>query len=204
MRYAMRMELRLFVQVVSMSILVWVHGPYASSAEVVCRVSEKAVQRFADLVFPMQVSGTKKVASLPLGGGLGGLGGEIGWTAEVTKPVIRITAAERTFVASIKAKAGGVTWAGEVKGKLDINYDPKAQVLIIRVRDAVAPLSIGPLSVPVDVSEEVPTFRFSVALPEIMIPEKRSVVQVEANPEIRFEDGAVVVSSDVLFRVKGP
>jgi len=200
----MRMAFRLFVQAVSMSILVWVNVPHASSAEVVCRVSENAVQRFADIVFPMQVSGTKKVASLPLGGGLGGLGGEIRWTAEVTKPVIRITAAERTFVASVKANAGGVTWAGEVRGKLDINYDPKAKVLVIRVRDAIAPLSIGPLSVPVDVSEEVPTFRFSVALPEIMIPEKRSVVRVEANPEIRFEDGAVVVSSDVLFRVKGP
>jgi hypothetical protein len=172
------------------------------AADVFCRISEKAVQQFADLVFPMQVSGAKKIGSLPLGG-LGGLGGEVRWTADVSKPVIRITAAERTFTATVKANAGGITWSGEVKGTLDIAYDSKGKALVVRVRDAIVPLSVGPVSVPIDVSQEVPTFRFSVALPEITIPEKRRVVRVEADPDIRFEDGAVVVSSDVKFELKG-
>jgi hypothetical protein len=172
------------------------------AADVVCRLSEKAVQQFADLVFPMPVSGTKKMSALPLGGGFGGLGGEVRWTADVSKPVIRITAAERTFTATVKANAGGITWSGEVKGVLDIDYDAKDKVLVVRVRNAIVPLSIGPVGVPIDVSQEVPTFRFSVALPEITIPEKRSVVRVAADPDIRFEDGAVVVSSDVKFELK--
>lgn len=172
------------------------------AADVVCRLSEKAVQQFADLVFPMQVSGTKKISSLPLGGALGGLGGEVRWTADVSKPSIKITPGERTFRATVKANAGGITWTGEVKGTLDIDYDARAKVLVVRVRDAIVPLSVGPVSVPIDVSQEVPTFRFSVALPEITIPEKRQVILVDANPDIRYEDGAVVISSDVRFHAK--
>jgi hypothetical protein len=174
----------------------------ARAADVVCRLSEKAVQQFADVVFPMQVSGSKKISALPLGGGFGGLGGEVRWTADVSKPVIKITAAERTFTATVKANASGITWTGEVKGTLDIDYDAKDKVLVVRVRDAIVPLSVGPVSVPIDVSQEVPTFRFSVALPEITIPERRRIVRVDADPEIRYEDGAVVVSSDVKFELK--
>jgi len=162
--------------------------------DVVCRISEAAVQKFADVVFPMEISGTKKLAGAALAGG-------VPWTAKVTQPKISVGKGQRTFVAHVRAQAAGVTWEGDVQGKLLIDYDAKKNLLTVRVRDAIVPIDAGIVKVDLDVSDDLPVFAFSVAMPEASMPDRKKVIRAQTAPIIEFEDGAVLVKSDVRFVV---
>lgn len=160
--------------------------------DVVCRISEAAVQKFADVVFPMDISGTKKIAGAALAGG-------VPWQAKVSKARITVGKDARTFVAHVRAQAAGVTWEGDVQGKLKIDFDAKTNMLTVRVRDAIVPIDAGIMKVELDVSDDLPAFGFSVAMPQASMPDRKKVFRVETSPTIGFEDGAVLVKSDVTF-----
>ena len=169
-----------------------VGGRGIAAEDVVCRISEAAVQKFADVVFPMEVSGTKKIAGAALAGG-------VPWKATVSKARISVGRDARTFVAHVRAQAAGVTWEGDVQGKLQIDYTAKTNMLTVRVRDAIVPIDAGIIKVDLDVSDDLPVFGFHVAMPEASIPERKKKFRVESAPTIEFEDGAVLVKSDVRF-----
>jgi hypothetical protein len=176
-----------------------VAGQETRAREVECRISQQAVQRFAEVVFPMEIAGTKKLSGQALGASLMG---DVKWTAVVSKPVITLNKSKRRFKAAVTARAAGVTWSGDVEGSLDIRFDAKQSSLVVGVSDTVVPINAGFVTFDLDISEDVPEFVFSVAMPEVTIPEKRQVVRVKAEPAIAFEDGAVVLRTDLGFSVK--
>ena len=168
----------------------------ARAEDVECRISQQAVQRFAGVVFPMEIAGTKKIAGQALGASLMG---DVKWTAVVSNPVITVSKDVQRFKAAVTARAAGITWSGDVEGSLDIRYDKKRSALVVQVRNAVAPINAGIVKFDLDISEDVPEFVFSVAMPEVTIPERRQVVRVKAEPVIDFEDGALVMRTDGGF-----
>lgn len=166
-----------------------------------CRVSQKVVEKFVVVAFPMEVSGTKKIGGQGFGASLAG---EIKWNAVVTDPEITIGEKRRTFRAKARVTVPGmnINWNGVVEGRLDIDYDVKGSALVVRVRDAIVPVDAGFVKVEIDVSDDIPEFRFTVAMPEVSLPGSQKVVRVDASPRIGFEDGGVVVSSDLDFQLK--
>lgn len=175
-------------------------SPAASAGDVDCRISQRAVQKFADFVFPMTIKGTKSLGGAGLGASIAG---SIAWKATISKPRLTITRDARLFESHAVVEAAGINWTGTVKGKLAIEYIAKTRQLVVKVQDAIVPLNLGLVKVDVDVSQDVPPFIFNVALPEVMVPDSRTPVRINAAPAITFEDGAVVLSSDVDFTKVG-
>ena len=64
------------------------------------------------------------------------------------------------------------------------------------------PVTIGPITVEIDVAKEVPDLPFQVMVPQLTIPFRNKKIRVQTNPQIEFEDGAIVVKTDVAFAVK--
>lgn len=164
--------------------------------DVACRVSEKAIQKFAACVFPMEFRGTKEVQVGVLGAAVTN---RVPWEARVSKPVIRITQRSQTFTASVEATAAGVPWKGDVNGTLDITYSNERKAIVVAVRDAIVPIRVGPLALDVDVSEEIPELPFAIPMPELAFPFKDKQVRVRTNPRLRFIDDAVIVVTDTTF-----
>jgi|LakMenE01Jun11ns_1017448.scaffolds.fasta_scaffold9593792_1 hypothetical protein len=165
-----------------------------------CRISQKAVEKFVVVAFPMEVSGAKKLG----GQAFGNLAGEIKWNATVTDPEITIGEKRRSFRAKADVTVPGmnINWKGIVEGRLDIDYDAASNALVVRVRDAIVPVDAGFVKVEIDVSDDIPEFRFKVAMPEVSLPNRQNVIRVDADPRIGFDDGGIVVSSDLEFELK--
>ncbi|MFZ4636124.1 MAG: hypothetical protein ACOYMC_01845, partial [Pirellulales bacterium] len=126
------------------------------------------------------------------------------WNAVVTDPEITIGQKRRSFRAKAKVAVPGmnIRWSGMVEGRLDIDYDAKGDALVVRVREAIVPVDAGFFKVDIDVSDDIPEFRFKLAMPEVSLPDRQKIVRVNAAPTIEFVDGGVVVSSDLEFEVK--
>ena len=166
-----------------------------------CRISQQAVEKFVVVDFPMEVTGTKKLGGQAFGANLAG---EVKWSAVVTDPEITIGQKRRSFRAKAKVLVPGmnIQWSGMVEGRLDIDYDAKGDALVVRVREAIVPVDAGFFKVDIDVSDDIPEFRFKLAMPEVSLPDRQKIVRVNAAPTIEFVDGGVVVSSDLEFEVK--
>jgi hypothetical protein len=166
-----------------------------------CRISQRVVEKFVAVAFPMDVSGTKKLGGQGFGASLAG---DIRWNAVVTDPEIAIGESRRSFRAKAKVTVPGmnINWSGVVEGRLDIDYDVKSSALVVRVRDAIVPVDAGFVKVEIDVSDDIPEFRFTVAMPEVSVPGSQKVIRVDAVPRIGFDNGGVVVSSDLDFHLK--
>lgn len=175
--------------------------PTAAHAEedMTCRIGQSAVQKFATAVFPMEFEGTKTV-------GVNILGAEVTqdvpWRAIVSNPVITIGQQDRTFSADVVVESGGLTWNGRVDGKLNIEYVQKKRVVLIKVVDAIVPVTLGPLTMQIDVAKEIPDLPFSVALPDMVIPFRGHKIAVLTRPRLTFVEGAIVVGTETAFRVQ--
>ncbi len=74
--------------------------------------------------------------------------------------------------------------------------------VIIQVADAIVPVTIGPTTLKIDVSKEIPDLLFQVMSPQLTIPFRGKTSRVQTKSHIEFEDGANVVKTDVAFAVK--
>ena len=59
-----------------------------------------------------------------------------------------------------------------------ISYDPKKNVVIIQVADAIVPVTIGAITVEIDVSKEIPDLSFQVMSPQLTIPFRGKTIRV--------------------------
>ena len=166
---------------------------------ITCRIEEETVQRFSDAVFPMVLTGKKRVTVKILGAAVSQ---DFPWEATVSKPVITINQESQTFSADVRVDSVSAFWEGKVAGRLVISYDPKKNVVIIQVADAIVPVTIGAITVEIDVSKEIPDLSFQVMSPQLTIPFRGKTIRVQTKPHIEFEDGAIVVKTDVAFAVK--
>ena len=164
-----------------------------------CRIEQDVVQQFTDVVFPMALTGKKRLSVVVLGASVTQ---EVPWKATVTDPVITITKDSQAFTADVEVEAVATKWRGKVNGQLAIEYDEKQNAVVVKVTDAVVPVSVGPLTMEIDVSKEVPDLPFQVVVPDMKIPFKDKKIQMRTTPTIECEDGAVVVKTDVVFTKK--
>jgi len=179
--------------------LVWSACATSQAQSITCRIEQDVVQQFTDKVFPMELEGKKKLSVGVLGTSATT---EVPWKANVTRPRITITKDSQTFTAHVVAEAVGAKWEGDVNGKLKIDYDAKKNCVVVQVTDAVVPVSVGPLTMEIDVSKEVPDLPFQVMVPDLTIPFRGKKIRVQTTPHLECEDGAVVVTSDVVFTIK--
>ncbi len=164
------------------------------------RIEKPVVEAFCDAVFPMTLTGTKKVGVTILGQSLAQ---DVPWKATVRSPTISIDEDAQTFVAQVDATTTGtgpqITWEGEVTGKLTADYVEKTQTVTVRVTDAVAPVTLGPLRLDLDVSEDVPELSFQLPVPTIQLPDQKKGVRVSMNATIDFVKDAILVSGRPVF-----
>lgn len=170
--------------------------PGIAQEDVACRVTGRAIQKFAACVFPLDFRGTKEVQVEVLGAAITK---EVPWEARVSNPVITIRPNSQTFTADVQAIAGGVPWAGKVTGNLDISYSAKQKAIVVAVKDAIAPIRVGPVALDLDVSREIPELPFVVPMPELSFQFKDERIRVTTDPTLRFVDGAVIVVTDTTF-----
>ena len=57
------------------------------------------------------------------------------------------------------------------------------------------PVTIGAITVEIDVSKEIPDLSFQVMSPQLTIPFHGKTIRVQTKPHIEFEDGAIVVKT---------
>ena len=177
--------------------LAWSACEICADENITCRIEQKVVQQFSDTVFPMVMTGKKRVAVKVLGAAVSQ---DIPWKATISNPIITINADSQTFVADVKVDSLSASWKGEVNGHLIISYDEKRNAVIIHVADAIVPVTVGPLTLEIDVSEEVPELPFQIMVPEMSIPFRDKIIRVKTTkPRIEFEDSAIVVKTDVEF-----
>jgi hypothetical protein len=170
--------------------------PGVAEEDVACRVTGRAIQKFTACVFPMDFSGTKEIQIEVLGASVRK---NVPWEARVSNPVITIKPNSQTFSADVKATANGLPWSGQVNGNLDITYSLERKAIVVAVRDAVAPVRVGPVSIDIDVSKEIPELPFVLPMPELTFPVKGQRIRVTTNPRLRFIDSAVVVVTSTVF-----
>lgn len=164
------------------------------------RIEKPVVEAFCDAVFPMTLAGTKKVGVTILGNTIAQ---DVPWKATVRSPEISIDADAQTFVAQVEAATTGgppITWEGEVTGRLTVEYVEKTQTVLVRVKDAVAPVALGPIRLDLDVSQDVPELTFQMPVPTIQLPDqKKKGVRVSMKADIEFVEDAIVVAVDPAF-----
>lgn len=171
----------------------------AHAENITCRIEQDAVQLFSDAVFPLVLTGNKRVTVEILGAAVWQ---EVPWKATVSKPVITINQESQTFSADVKVESVAAFWEGKVAGRLVISYDQKKSAVVIHVADAIVPVTVGPIALEIDVSKEVPDLPFQVMMPQLTIPFRNKKIRVQTKPQIEFEDGAIVVKTDVVFAVR--
>jgi hypothetical protein len=173
-------------------------------AGVVVRVPGAVIDGFCEAVFPLKLTGRKRVSVTMLGREVAQ---EIPWTATVTAPRVTITRAKQTFVAKVVATSSAVpavTWADEVTGDLSVSYDGMRESIVIRVENVISPVAIGPLRMDLDLSSDIPEMVLLFRVPDIRVPNQRKTVAVQIEPTISFEDDTVIVSGHPKFQtVKG-
>lgn len=166
---------------------------------ITCRIEQQVVQQFSDTVFPMVMTGKKRLSVDVLGASVTQ---DVPWKATISDPIITITKDTQTFSADVNVEAVATTWQGKVNGQLAIDYDAKRNAVVVQVIDAIVPVKVGPISMEIDVSKEVPDLPFQVMVPDLTIPFRGKKIRVQTTPDIKCEDGAVVVTSDVAFTKK--
>ena len=171
----------------------------AFAHDVTCRINETVVQEFAEIVFPLKLSGTRTVKVQVLGAEIAK---DVAWTAKVSNPRMSVGSKERRFDADVDATADGVPWKGKVTGSLAIDYDEKRRAVVVQVEKAIAPVTIGPLQFDLDVSEEVPEMPLRVDLPDFTTTFNGKNVTARTVPSIEFDEEAIVVNGDVEFTVE--
>lgn len=171
-------------------------GTIVRGHDFVCRVSQDAVAKFVAAACPITVEGTKRLTGPAVAIG------EIRWKATVRKPQVILGRTAQTFSASAEVRIPGMNLVLEcpVKGRLKIDYDAGDSALVVKMHEAVADVNAGLFSTRIDVSADIPVFRFKVAMPEVSLPDGGAVIQVVADPQIEFQDGFVEVSSELTFR----
>jgi len=179
--------------------LAWSVCGMCAGESITCRIEQEVVQQFSDAVFPMVMAGKKRVSVQVLGASVSQ---DIPWKATVTRPVITISADSQAFSADVKVDSVAASWQGKVNGRLVISYDEKRNAVVIHVADAIVPVTVGPLTLEIDVSKEVPDLPFQVMVPEMSIPFRGKKIRVETRPHIEFEESAIVVKTDVTFTAK--
>ena len=191
---------RCFSVIAAMAVVVGAEASRGVLAQdVTCRINETVVQEFAEIVFPLKLSGTRPVEVQVLGARVFK---DIAWTAKVSNPRMSLGQKERRFDADVDATADGVPWKGKVTGSLAIDYDEKRRAVVVQVEKAIAPVSIGPLRFDLDVSDEVPEMPLHVDLPEFTTSFNGKKVTARTIPSIEFEDQAIIVNGDVEFTVE--
>ena len=179
--------------------LAWSVCGMCAGENITCRLEQEVVQQFSDAVFPMVMAGKKRVSVQVLGASVSQ---DIPWKATITRPVITISADSQAFSADVKVDSVAASWQGKVNGRLVISYDEKRNAVVIHVADAIVPVTVGPITLEIDVSKEVPDLPFQVMVPEMSIPFRGKKIRVETRPHIEFEDSAIVVKTDVAFTAK--
>lgn len=188
---------RCFVPILAVAIGAMV--PCRGADDITFRIEERVIKDFCEAVFPIRLKGRKRVGITVLGKSVSQ---EVPWTAIVRSPRIKISRAEQAFVADVEVEASGLKWKGDVAGKLEARYDTKDEAIVISVADAVVPVTVGPLTIDIDVAKEVPELPFAFPVPQITLPTQGKKVRVVTDPEIGFDDGVVVVSSKVSFKTE--
>ena len=100
------------------------------------------MQRFSDAVFPMVLTGKKRVTVKILGAAVSQ---DFPWEATVSKPVITINQESQTFSADVRVDSVSAFWEGKVAGRLVISYNPKKMPLLFRSQTRLCPLRSGQL-----------------------------------------------------------
>ncbi len=170
--------------------------PAVVDGDVACRITAKAIQKFAACVFPMDFRGTKDIQVAVLGATVKK---EIPWEARVSNPVIKLSRDSQTFSADVKAVAGGVPWTGKVDGTLELSYSKKQRAVVVAVKNAIVPVRVGPIAVEIDVAKEIPELPFAIPMPELEFPFRDERILVTTEPSLRFVDNAVVVVTNTTF-----
>lgn len=163
--------------------------------DIVCRISEHAVQSIVDAAFPMDFSGIKKIEATVLGVKVVT---EAPWKVTVESPKIALRGGEQTFRARVRGQAANVPTAGDVKGKLAISYDQLNKNVVVKVVEAYYPVSVGPLPpFTLDVTDDIPLFLIPLALPDIELVIRDRKVSLQTEPSLECVDGAIVVRSEL-------
>ena len=119
----------------------WYSCAGVQAENITCRIEQETVQRFSDAVFPMVLTGKKRVTVGILGAAVSQ---DVPWKATVAKPVITINQESQTFSADVRVDSVAAFWEGKVAGRLVIFYDPKKMRLLFRLRMRSCPLRSGP------------------------------------------------------------
>lgn len=162
--------------------------------DIVCHISAGAVQSIVDAAFPMDFEGVKNIETTAFGIKVAT---DAPWKVTVDAPVIGLTAEDQAFRARVSGKAKGFPTAGSVKGKLAITYDEGKKAVVVKVIEAYYPVSAGPLSFMLNVTDDIPEFVIPLALPNIELVIRDRKVQLETEPKIQCVDGAIVVTSEL-------
>lgn len=176
------------------------------TADITVRISEGAVQRFAEAAFPIHLRGKETVkVSAPL---VGTVGMQVPWTAVARDPQIRIRKGEGTFTAKVTVTSSGMKCKDTISGKLKAEWSPRRKAIVVKVTEARLNLRLRRggqvLSAgAVDVSDRVPTFVLPVQFSDPVVRVGKKRIRMRTRPRVALEEGAVVVESDLTFRKSG-
>jgi hypothetical protein len=165
--------------------------------DIVCRISQRAVQKIVDAAFPMDFKGTKEIKA-PFGVKV-----DASYKVKVDDAKIDLREDEQAFTARVAGQAKGFPTAGKVNGKLVISYDQDRKSVIVRVVEAFYPVAAGPLNFTLDVTEDIPEFIIPLALPDIDLDIRGGRVKLSTEPMLTCTDGAIVVTSELICRPSG-
>lgn len=165
-----------------------------SDEDIVCRISENAVQKIVNAAFPMTFEGTKEIKAAF------GVKVDAPYKVKVDAPKIDLREDEQAFEARVAGQAKGFPTTGKVKGKLVISYDQDRKSVIVRVVEAFYPVAAGPLNFTLDVTEDIPEFIIPLALPDIDLDIRGGRVKLSTEPTLTCTDGAIVVTSEMICR----
>lgn len=165
--------------------------------DIVCRISERAVQKIVDAAFPMDFKGTKEIKAVF------GVKVDASYKVKVDDAKIDLREDEQAFTARVAGQAKGFPTAGKVNGRLVISYDQDKKAVIVRVVEAFYPVAAGPLNFTLDVTEDIPEFIIPLALPDIDLDIRGGRVKLSTEPMLTCTDGAIVVTSELICRSSG-
>jgi len=179
----------------------WCGSPcLADEACVMVRVSSQVIDAFCEALCPIKLSGKKAVGISVLGKSVTQ---QVPWTATVETPRVSITKKSQKFVANVTATSSalsGISWSEEVSGDLVVSYDVKRQAIVIRTENVIAPITLGPLKMEIDVSADIPELVLSFPVPDIQAVSQSKTISVDIDPEISFENDLVIVTGTPSFR----
>lgn len=178
--------------------------PFAvRTPDLVLRVSEAALQRFAQAAQPFTLQGRESVkVSAPV---IGTVSMEVPWTGVVTNPRITVRANQQLFASDVTVKAGPLQYHDTITGRLEASWDDRARAIVVRVKEAKLNVRLGQgaPTAAVDVSDRVPAFVLPVQFADPSVEVEQKSIRVRTQPKMSFEDGALVVTSDLLFEPEG-